>query len=232
MNIRNNPTLREKLAAEYVIGTLKGGARRRFEGWMHNDAALRRTTAEWQDRLTPLAEFAGAQRPRKQVWQGIERRLNLQRPARIWEFWRNESVTFWRSLGVASTALAALLVVVLTSHTLEAPTINYVATLVDEKSQSGMLLTADSAHHELDARVLTTDAIASDRTLQLWAIPAKGAPRSLGILADNHAARLALPANAIGGDVALLAVTLEPKGGSPDGPRGPILFKGTWVRLM
>jgi anti-sigma-K factor RskA len=33
--------------------------------------------------------------------------------------------------------------------------------------------------------------------------------------------------------VPLLAVTLEPKGGSqdPKGPTGPILFKGAWVRI-
>jgi len=235
MNIRDNPPLRDKLAAEYVLGTLKGGARRRFEGWMHNDAALRRTTSEWQERLTPLAEFAGAQKPRAQVWRGIERRLNLQAPAKLWQFWRNESVLFWRALGVASTAIAALLVVVLTSHTLEAPTINYVATLTDEKSQGAMLLTADSAHHELDARVLAGVAVADDKTLQLWAVPAKGAPRSLGIVVDNHSAKLTLPANAIGGDVALIAVTLEPKGGSRDpngGPSGPIVYKGNWVKLM
>ena len=85
MNIRNNIVLRQKLAAEYVLGTLRGGARRRFEGWMHQDADLRNITAQWQQRLAPMAEFAGDVKPPRSVWTGIERRLNLKvAPAAGW----------------------------------------------------------------------------------------------------------------------------------------------------
>jgi anti-sigma-K factor RskA len=132
MNLRDNAPLREKLAAEYVLGTLKGGARRRFESYMHNDAALRRITMEWQDRLTPLAEFSSARTPRKQVWSDIERRLNLPRSYPAWQFWRNDTLNFWRGLGVVSTAVAALLVMVISVRTLDTPALDYVATLTDE----------------------------------------------------------------------------------------------------
>lgn len=234
MNIRNNPTLREKLAAEYVLGTLRGGARRRFEGWLHNDAALRATTAAWQDRLAPMAEFAGATPPPRRVWGQIERRLNLKRAAPAWQFWRNESVTFWRSLGLASSAAAALLVVVMLTRTVDAPRIDYVATLTDDQAHAALLLTGDTGRHRMQVRVVGGAPVASDKTLQLWAVPKQGAPRSLGILADNRSATLALNERALGGDVALLAVSLEPKGGSPDpnGPTGPILYKGNWVRVL
>jgi anti-sigma-K factor RskA len=45
--------------------------------------------------------------------------------------------------------------------------------------------------------------------------------------------RFAIQKNATGDDVVMLAVSLEPKGGSPDptGPTGPILYKGPWVKL-
>ena len=233
MNIRNNIVLRQKLAAEYVLGTLRGGARRRFEGWMHQDADLRNITAQWQQRLTPMAEFAGDVRPPNSVWTGIERRLNLKQKATGWQFWLNENLAFWRSLGMVSTGLAALLlVIVMTKPAVDTPSISYVATLSDEKAQTALLLTADSRNHALDVRVITSAQVAADKSLHLWAVPKAGKPRSLGVLADNRG-RFALAANAVSDDVAVLAVTLEPKGGSPDpnGPTGPILYKGHWVKL-
>ena len=236
MNIRGNELLRQKLAAESVLGTLKGGARRRFEGWLHHDADLRNITAEWRQRLTPMAEFATPATPGLHVWRGIERRLNLRPAASAWQFWRNESLTFWRGLGMASSGVAALLVVALLSQNAAAPHINYVASLSDDKAQTALLLTADSRQRALEVRMVASAPVASDKTLQLWAVPKSGHPRSLGLLADKGNkgnVKLALSDSAIGPDVALLAVSLEPAGGSrdPNGPSGPILYKGNWVRL-
>ena len=233
MNIRDNPALREKLAAEYVLGTLKGHARRRFEGWMHNDAALRRTTAEWQDRLMPMAEFSGAVKPRAQVWTGIERRLNLAPERSGWQLWGAEAVGFWRSLGLASSALAAVLMVVLATRTLDAPMIDHVATLTDEKSQTALLVTADTRRKTIAVRVMDNVMVASDKALELWAIPKDGPPRSLGLVSKERTLELALNDRAIGPDVVMLAITLEPAGGSgnPNKPTGPVLYKGAWVRM-
>ncbi|RJG27750.1 anti-sigma factor [Massilia cavernae] len=233
MNIRDNLPLREKLAAEYVLGTLKGGARRRFEGLMHNDVALRRLVAQWQDRLAPMAELSGAVTPRPLVWTGIERRLDLRPERKPWQVWRDDAVGFWRTLGLASSAIAAVLVVVLATRTTDAPSIDRIATLTDDKAQTALVVTADSRRRTIEVRVADSIAVAADKTLQLWAIPKQGAPRSLGILPDNRSAKLALSERAIGADVVMLAISLEPKGGSPDpnGPTGPVLYKGSWVRI-
>ncbi|MGK5077592.1 anti-sigma factor [Janthinobacterium sp. HLX7-2] len=231
MNIRGNDSLRQKLASEYVLGTLKGGARRRFEGWLHNDADLRNITAEWRQRLEPMAEFATPVAPSKRVWQQIERRLHLA-PQDSWAFFR-DSLSFWRSLSMASSAIAALLVIVIATRLFDAPQISYVASLTDEKAQTALLLTADSRHGALEVRMVGNAPVPADRDLELWAVPKSGNPRSLGLLADKGSVKLALSERAIGNDVALLAVTLEPKGGSPDpnGPTGPILYKGNWIKI-
>ncbi|MES2319523.1 MAG: anti-sigma factor [Pseudomonadota bacterium] len=233
MNIRNNIALRQKLAAEYVLGTLRGGARRRFEGWMHQDADLRNITAQWQQRLAPMAEFAGDVQPPRSVWSGIERRLGLKQTPAGWKFWLNNQLAFWRGLGLISTSLAAMLIVmVLSNRAPDAANIAYVATLTDEKAQTAMVLTADSGRHTLDVHLVSSAQIAADKSLELWAVPKSGKPRSLGVMVAKRG-RFRLPDYAISGDVAVLAVTLEPKGGSPDpnGPTGPILFKGNWVTL-
>lgn len=235
MNIRNNPILRQKLAAEYVLGTLRGGARRRFEGWLHHDADLRNICVEWQQKLAPMAEFSSAVTPSRRVWQGIERQLGLTRAATGWRFWQHDNIAFWRSLGLVSTAMAAmLLAVVLINRPVpqQAPSINYVATLADDKTHTTMLVTADLRRHDMEIRMVGDVPVDANRSLHLWALPKSGHPRSLGLVTAGRTV-LPMPAQGLGDDVVALAVSLEPKGGSPDpnAPTGPVLYKGAWLRL-
>ena len=239
MNLRGNEALRERLASEYVLGTLRGGARRRFESMMAGDAALRRTTREWQERLLPLAEFAPPVAPDQRVWRAIESRLagQGQGPAPRWQFWRHGALAMWRALGLASSALAALL---LAAVLLDRPAVpdaarmSDIASLTDDAARPALVVTADRERGLMTVKVVASVALTPQQALQLWAVPRAGKPRSLGVLGAGRELTLPLPAGAIGNDVAVLAVSLEPRGGSPnpDGPSGPILYKGGWVRLM
>jgi anti-sigma-K factor RskA len=241
MNLRGNEALRERLASEYVLGTLRGGARRRFDSMMARDAALRRTTREWQERLLPLAEFAPPVAPDRRVWRAIETRLagqgQGQGQAPRWQFWRHGALALWRTLGLASSALAALLLAAVLLDRPASPDaarMSDIASLTDDAARPALVVTADRARGLMTVKVVARVALTPQQALQLWAVPRAGKPRSLGVLGAARELTLPLPAGAIGADVAALAVSLEPIGGSPnpDGPSGPILYKGGWVRLM
>ncbi|THC45711.1 anti-sigma factor domain-containing protein [Massilia sp. Mn16-1_5] len=234
MKLRGNEALRERLAAEYVLGTLRGRARRRFEGLMHDDAALRRTTREWNERLGAMAEFAPAAVPDKRVWRVIEARLDLRPAAPRWQFWRHGSLAMWRSLGLASSAAAALLLVAVLALRPDTAHVSDVASLTDAAARPVLVVSADRQRQLMTVKVVASVALTPQQALQLWAVPRAGKPRSLGVLGAGRELTLPLPAHAIGADVALLAVSLEPKGGSPDpnGPSGPILYKGGWAHLL
>lgn len=239
MNIRDNALLRDKLAAEYVLGTLTGGARRRFESWMRDDTALRNTIAEWQDRLSPMAEFSGAVTPSPKVWDTLARRLDLQpsAAARKRAFWLSlrDDLAFWRGLGLVSTtaALIMLNVLLLRQVPVDVPTTSYVAMLADNKAQSVAVVTSDAAKRRMMLKLVRPQTVAADHSLEVWAISKDGKPHSVGLIGEDGTATAMLPANLMPAEAPILAVTLEPKGGSPDpnGPTGPIVFKGEWIRI-
>lgn len=127
-----------------------------------------------------------------------------------------------------------MLVGVIGSPLLERSQVDYVATLQDEKARTALLLTGDTERGVLTVRLVDNAPVAAGKALQLWAVPKQGNPRSLGVLSGQGVIELGLTPAALGDDVAMLAVSLEPSGGStnPDGPSGPILYKGNWVRVM
>jgi len=235
LNCKNKPELRERLAAEYALGTLRGRARARLRRWMREDAALARAVMEWEARLSPLA---GAVRPvpaPARVWIEIEARLGAGRASAGW--W--DRVAFWRPFGIlAAGAMAALLAVVALlpagrSPPLEPNPAAYIAVLSDPKTQRPVLV-ATAARHDgrLSVRALDPAILIAGRSLELWAVPKQGGPKSLGVLEAVHAnLKLAGDADRVLGDVPLLAVSLEPRGGSPTGaPTGPVLYSGPCVK--
>ncbi len=51
----SRPRLADRLAANYVLGTLRGAARRRLETLLPAHPSLRQAVNRWQDALVPLA---------------------------------------------------------------------------------------------------------------------------------------------------------------------------------
>src|SRR5262247_1398369 len=108
MKYRNKPELQAKLAAEYVLGTLRGRARLRFQAWLREDAGLRRTVADWEGRLAPMVAAVPDVNPPRRVWTAIQAQIAERSGAPQAGFW--ESLAFWRGWGLVATGCAAALV--------------------------------------------------------------------------------------------------------------------------
>jgi len=70
-----DPQLIGALAAEYVLGTLRGAARRRFEQLLRGDAAARADVYFWELRLSEMAAVVPPVAPPQQVWQNLRSRM-------------------------------------------------------------------------------------------------------------------------------------------------------------
>ena len=226
--------LREALAAQYVLGTLRGAARRRFERNLAVDQLLRTRVQAWQERLAPLDGSITPVEPPARVWRSVEARLRPGRPAAP-AWWDN--LRFWRAAALASFLAAAVLAVSLSVLLPREPQM-MVVVMSDQSEQPAMTVswhTDDRGEKRLRIRVLGHAEMAPDTAWELWALPAEGAkPVSLGLISTHETQTMMLPprlAEMI--DTAQgMAMSVEPKGGSPTGqPTGPVLYQGRSTRI-
>jgi anti-sigma-K factor RskA len=247
-----DPTLRDHLAAEYALGTLRGAARRRFERLMAADPGLRALAAAWESRLNPLAESAEAIAPPAAVWRRIDAGLGpaavrpLAAPRRrSWAerlFGRPQQpiptmatagmwycVGLWRMIGLGGTALAVALALYLgVGQPTVIPPPTHIAVLAAADGAAVLVARLDAGSGRLALTPVALPQVDPAQSLELWLLPPDGtAPRSLGLIDASIPAR-DLPESDIGSLTAgALAVSLEPAGGSPTGqPTGPVLYSG------
>ena len=228
MQFKNKPQLHERLAAEYALGTLRGAARARFRRWMREDGAIARAVAEWEERLAPMAGAVTPVRPPARVWEGIEARLASAKNT------SSLKTGFWRTLAlIASGAAAAMAFMAVVLPPQKAAGAGYVAVLSDPKTQKPVLLVSVGRKDtQLRVKALDPSIQVADASLELWALPRGGKPKSLGLVPGGTGVmQLAAIADQALADVPMLAVSLEPRGGSKTGaPTGPVLYSGPCVK--
>lgn len=161
------------------------------------------------------------------------------------------SLLLWRGatvLGIAATVAALLVgvnmreqlgqqlgsqIAALRMQLQATPQIEYVAVLSDDKSAASILVTLDTKNRKLVLQRIGGYTEAGDKSLQLWALPPAGGPRSLGVLGADKVLSFAAAEGDVR-EVPTLAISLEPKGGVPSagGPTGPVLFKGALIQKV
>lgn len=110
--------------------------------------------------------------------------------------------------------------------------IKFIAVLLDESHAPALLVTLDPKEAALQIQRLNGVTEGREDTMQLWALPASGKPRSLGVLGSSgKTLRLPAKINTLD-DVPQLAISVEDKGGVTEGqgPRLPYLFQGAVVQ--
>jgi anti-sigma-K factor RskA len=220
--------LADALAAEYVLGTMHGGARRRFEALLPAHVGLRRATAAWQERLLPLTAAIEPVEPPGEVWRKVSDRLDRRKSA-VTGAWQRLSI--WRGFAALASVVAISLAVLLASPRPAAPPIVVVLAPTGAAASaigaSPIVASISGDGTTLVTRPIVPVAAQADRALELWAVPTDGTgPRSLGVLPTGAGATVALRGKVLAG-VDTLAVSVEPPGGSPTGkPTGPIVYAG------
>ena len=222
------------LAGEYVLGTLAGVERSRFEARIAAEPELRALVDAWTNRLAPLADALPTVEPSPEVWRRIEAKLTPYVPdptplpsllSRL-GFWR------WSALGGALATIVLALFIAFGPKPLGDA--DHIVVLNDAQGKPAVIVVADVRTNTVAVKQLAA-APPAGRVYQLWLLAdANQPPKPIGIMTAAAAIPHAMPA---GLKDALprasgIAVSLEPPGGSPTGlPTGPVLYHGPVIAL-
>lgn len=200
------------LAAEYVLGALDLAERNAAEARLKRDPSFVALVNTWQNRLSGLNDDY-AEAPAPNLLPQIEARLFPQPAPPAQRRW------FGTLMGLAFSTIAALGLIAF--FALQSADPSMIASLTAESS--ALRFDASITGNELTLIRSGGETAEVGKDYELWIIEPDKAPVSLGVLTAERvtiAAPVAKPGY-------VLAITLEPKGGAPEGkPTGPVVAAG------
>lgn len=230
--------------AEYVLGVMEADERLALERDALANPEVQARLAFWQARLTPLTEDLPQEAPPDRVWQRVERAIRATQPSAATRatphttrvgLWN--SLPLWRWLGIGASVAALVLLAVALKFALPSGTptqsvsLNYrVATIARQDGVAHWTATLTSQQDQLLIVPATRPSIADNKVTELWLVQGDAKPVPLGVFDPAQPATIPLSrttADALRSAAAVLAVSLEPPGGSPTGqPTGPVIATG------
>jgi anti-sigma-K factor RskA len=225
MKLENTPSL-DALCGEYLLGTLQGRARQRFERALREEARVALRLRHWQDVFAPRYSKMVEVQPSPQSWNRLERELGLSRYRTPW----HRRLGFWRGFAAAATAALALGIGFEMLRPLATePALTPIAQLEGKADAARVTAALSRDRNTLELHAARPVVAGPAQSYELWLIPAEGGtPLSLAVLGNLDARVPVAPALAkrlVPG--AKLAITVEPAGGSPvPGPTGPVIAVG------
>lgn len=219
------------LAAEYVLGVLPADERQIASRRIDAETGFARIVDGWEVHLSPIAAAYPEIAPPASVKIAVDRRLfasaattPVEARGGLWS-----SLGFWRGLATAAVAALAIYVAVpYINPPVAQPQARLVASLAADGSDVKYLAVYDAAHHEVGLSHVSGER-AAGKDFELWMIEGKNAPVSMGVIPAGTTAHIVVSPAAQQklAQGAVLAVSLEPAGGSPTGqPTGPVVAAG------
>jgi len=218
-------------AAEYVLGVLPVEERQIATRRIDTETDFARLVDGWEVHLSPLAGAYAEVEPPPSVKAAVDRRLfastaatSAEARAGLWS-----SLAFWRGLAVAAVAALAIYIAIpYVNPPVTQPQARLVASLAADGSDVKYLAVYDAAHHEVGLSHVSGER-ATGKDFELWMIEGKNPPVSMGVIPVGSTAHIVVSPAAQQklAQGAVLAVSLEPAGGSPTGqPTGPVVAAG------
>lgn len=236
MNYRR-PELCDRLAAEYVLGTLHGRARARLQRLLRDNALLQARVAFWEDKLTPMALSLSATAPSAKVWRAIAARVAPHKTARPWwSRWFDArtlgTLTAGLMLGVTLTLMGPALLQRDAADSSQLPQ-SYVGVLATADGRTGVIVSSLRHGKVMDVKQVQPVPVAEGQTLYLWAIEASGATRPIGPVPSGKFVQvpLAQTSEALFASATELALSIEAEATAPSSPSGAFVYRGLCGKL-
>lgn len=238
------PELRDALASEYVLGTLHGPARRRFQQLLKDDPQLQLAVDFWQRQLLPMAAPLSVAEPPPRLWAGIAARVAPPRSASAPSWFER-----WFGLRGLGSLVAGLFIGIAVTlslpgadrsdggdtpgpSTTQIPA-SYAGILSDSSGRPAMLVSSRRHGKLVDIKVLRPIGLGQDQVLRLWALGKQGAPVVLGIVPAQGKGRIELPASseALLADVDELAVSVETSASATEAAAPTFILRGPCAKF-
>ncbi len=213
----------DALAAEHALGVLDAPEREAAERRELTDPAFAVEVEGWRARLAALLDSVAPVAAPDYLWTGIVQRLGAL--GNVVELRLRRSLIVWRGVSAMAAGVAAVMALVaFWPRPPEGPTPVMTSALAAAKGPVVYVAMMDPAHHRVILQPVSMSATPG-RSPELWLIGADGKPVALGVAAFGKPVSLKLDKSPTGAE--LLAVSIEPEGGSPTGqPTGPVVATG------
>ena len=238
MNWYQHHTTVDRLAAAYVLGTLQGGARRRFESVLDQKTLLRLAVDDWTLRLAPLLTTLPPLEPSRALWKAVAQRTAVKADSKPQPLWRRIFSTIPAgalAMGVLVGVMApALWNTQLYGDPQAQLPASYVGVLATADGKPGLIVSSLRHGMSVDIKQVAPVAVPQGMRLYLWRIDAAGKASPLGPIPTGKWVQLPLqePAEKIFSQAVELGVSLErADSGNPQTPQLPYVYRGLCGKL-